>query len=211
MLNIFRKQAQSPLIQVLVLVIAVVFVFWGVGSDTGSNRTAVATVNKVEISYQNFRQAYEQAVDNVRQQFGGQIPPALLKQLGIQQQVLSQLIQAELLRQGGEEMGIKLSDLTAQQKIKTMEIFQEDGQFNLQRYEALLSQNRMTPSNFESGIKSDLQANRVRDDLGSFALVPASAVDHWLAYSEEEIKLAYVQFDAASFEDKVETEETELA
>ncbi|RWX49881.1 SurA N-terminal domain-containing protein, partial [Candidatus Electrothrix marina] len=135
MLNILRKQAQSPLIQALVLVIVIVFIFWGFGGNKNNGRTAVATVNKVDISYQDYIKAYNQTTDNFRQQFGGKIPPALLEQLGIQQQVLSRLIQSELLRQGGEKIGVRVSDLMVQEKIKEMEVFQEDGRFNQQRYE----------------------------------------------------------------------------
>ncbi|MCI5121677.1 MAG: peptidylprolyl isomerase, partial [Candidatus Electrothrix sp. AUS4] len=135
MLNILRKQAQSPLIQILVLVIVVVFIFWGFGGNKNSGRLPVATVNKVDISYQDYAQAYNQASENFRRQFGDNIPPALLEQLGLQHQVLSQLIRSELIRQGGEEIGIRVSDLMVQEKIKEMEAFQENGQFNQQRYE----------------------------------------------------------------------------
>jgi len=211
MLNILRKQAQSPLIQALVLVIVIVFIFWGFGGNKNNGRTAVATVNKVDISYQDYIKAYNQTTDNFRQQFGGKIPPALLEQLGIQQQVLSRLIQSELLHQGGEKIGVRVSDLMVQEKIKEMEVFQEDGRFNQQRYEDLLSRNRMTPTAFEDSIKSDLRTDRVTNDLAGFALVPDNEIDRWLAYSEEEVKLAYVQLKAADFEDKVEIKEDELA
>jgi peptidyl-prolyl cis-trans isomerase D len=211
MLNILRKQAQSPLIQALVLIIVIVFIFWGFGGNNNNRRTAVATVNKVDISYQDYMQAYNRTADNFRQQFGGKIPPALLEQLGIQQQVLSQLIRSELLRQGGEEIGVRVSDLMVQEKIKEMEVFQENGRFNQQRYEDLLARNRMTPTAFEDSMKSDLRTNRVTNDLASFALVADNEIDRWLAYSEEEIKLAYVQIKPADFEDKVEIKEDELA
>ncbi|MCI5130281.1 MAG: hypothetical protein D3904_01875 [Candidatus Electrothrix sp. EH2] len=211
MLNILRKKAQSPLIQVLVLVIAIVFIFWGVGGPGNKNRTAVATVNKVGISYKDYVEAYNRAADNVRQRFGGKIPPALLEQLGIQQQVLRQLIRSELVRQGGEKIGVRVSDLMVQEHIKNMEVFRENGKFNQQRYENLLAQNRMTPTVFENSIKSDIRADRVTGDIAGFALIPESEVDRWLAYSEEEIKLAYVRFQAADFEDKVEVTEEELA
>lgn len=211
MLNILRKKAQSPLIQVLVLVIAIVFIFWGVGGNGNNNRTAVATVNKVGISYQDYVQAYNRAADNVRQQFGGKIPPALLEQLGIQQQVLRQLIRSELVRQGGQKIGVRVSDLMVQEHIKNMEVFRENGKFNQQRYEDLLARNRMTPTVFENSIKSDLGADRVSSDVAGFALIPESEIDRWLAYSEEEIKLAYVEFKAADFADKVEVTEEDLA
>jgi peptidyl-prolyl cis-trans isomerase D len=210
MLNILRKRAQSPLIQGLVLVIAVVFIFWGFGGNQGNNRTAVATVNKIDITYQNYIQAYNQATDNFRQQFGGQIPPALLEQLGIKQQVLSQLIQSELLHQGGEKIGVRVSDLMVQEKIKKMEVFQKDGRFNQQRYEDLLARNRMTPTVFEDNIKSDLRTERVTKDLAAFALISDYEIDRWLAYNEEEIRLHYIQLNAADFENKVVIEEEEL-
>ncbi len=211
MLNILRKQAQSPLIQALVLAIVIVFIFWGFGGNKNNGRTAVATVNKVDISYQDYMQAYNQTAENFRQQFGGKIPPALLEQLGIQQQVLSQLIRSELLRQGGEEIGVRVSDLMVQEKIKEMEVFQENGRFNQQRYEDLLARNRMTPTAFEDSMKADLRTDRVTNNLASFALVADNEIDRWLAYSEEEVKLAYVQLNAADFENKVEIKEDELA
>lgn len=211
MLNVLRKQAQSTLIQGLVLVIAIVFIFWGVGSNMNNNRNSVATVNDQEISYQDYQRAYEQAVDNLQQQFGGQIPPGLLEGMGVKQQVVGQLIQAELLRQGGEEMGIVLSDLATQREIEKMEAFQQDGNFDLSRYKSVLSQNRMTPTSFEGGLKADLQRRRVTDDVGSFAVVSDSAVQDWLAYTGEEIQFAYVIFEPSSFEEKVEVKDSELA
>lgn len=211
MLNILRKRAQSPLIQGLVLVIAVVFIFWGFGGNQGNNQTAVATVNKVNITYQDYVQAYNQATENFRQQFGGKLPPALMEQMGIKQQVLNELIQSELLRQGGEEIGVRVSDLVAQEKIKKMEVFHEKGRFNQQRYEDLLARNRMTPTVFENSIKSDLRTQRVIDDIAGFALVPDYEVDRWLAYSEEEIKLNYVQLNVADFEKNVVIQDDELS
>ena len=211
MLNVLRKQAQSTLIQGLVLVIAIVFIFWGVGANMNNNRNSVATVNGAEISYQQYQRAYDQAVENFRKQFGGQIPPGLLEGMGIKQQVVGQLIQAELLRQGGEEMGVVASDLLARREIERMAAFQQNGHFDLDQYKAVLSQNRMTPTSFESGLKADLLTRRVTDDVGSFAVVPDSAVLDWLAYTEEEIKLDYVAFEPAAFADKVVVKDDELA
>ena len=211
MLNILRKQAQSPLIQALVLVIVVVFIFWGFGGNRNNGRTPVATVNKTGISYQEYAQAYNQAAENVRQQFGGKIPQALMEQLGIKQQVLRQLIQAELIRQGGEEIGVQVSDLMVQEHIKEMAVFQEDGKFNQQRYEDLLARNRRTPTAYEALVKSELRTDRVTGDIAAFALIPDTEIDRWLAYTHEEIKLAYVQFKAADFTDKVEVKDDELA
>ena len=211
MLNILRKQAQSTLIQALVVIIAIVFIFWGVGTNMNNNRNAAATVNDQEISFQDYQRAYERTVENFRQQFGGQIPPGLLEGMGIKQQVLRQLIQGELLRQGGEEMGIRVSDLAAQREIETMEVFQQGGRFDLEQYKAILSQNRMTPTSFEGGLRADLQSSRVTSDVGSFAVISDIAVRDWLAYNGEEIKFSYVTVKPEALEDQVEINESELA
>ena len=44
MLNFLRKNAQSVIIQVIVVVIAIVFVFWGVGAKLKDNPNAIAVV-----------------------------------------------------------------------------------------------------------------------------------------------------------------------
>lgn len=211
MLNVLRKQAQSPLIQAIVMVIVIVFVFWGVGTHLSGRRNAVATVNGTEISYQDYMRSYEQAVEGLRQQFGGKLPPGFVEQLGIKDQVLYRMIQTELLQQGGEQAGIRVSNMPVQKRISEMKVFQENGAFNLQRYKDILAQNRMTPASFEKGLQSDLRTERVREAVSSFALIPDNAAQRWLAYENEEIKLAYVKFEAADFTDKVQVDDKELA
>jgi len=211
MLDFLRKKAQSTLIQAVVAVIAVVFVFWGVGANLGGSRSSVATVNGTEISDVEFNRAYGQAVDGLQQQFGGRMPPGFADQLGIREQVLHRLVQAELLRQGGEEAGITVSELPVRQRIAEMDVFQENGKFSLQRYKDILSQNRMTPGSFEKGLKSDLSADRVQELAGSFAVISDNAAARWQAWSNEQIKLAYVKLEPADFTAKVAEDEKELA
>jgi peptidyl-prolyl cis-trans isomerase D len=211
MLDFLRKQAQSTLIQSVVLIIAVVFIFWGGSSSLSGHRTTLASVNGEEIPPQDYDRAYKQAVDGLQRQFGGTMPPGFAEQLGIKQQVLHRLIQAELLRQGGDEVGITVSDLPVQERVAQMEVFQEKGQFSLQRYKDILNQNRLTPSSFEKGLKSDLLTERVQELIGSFAAVSDSEIARRQAWTGEEIKLAYVKLEPASFEAQVKVDEKELA
>ena len=211
MLDFLRKKAQSTLIQAVVVVIAVVFIFWGVGTNLGGSRSSVATVNGTEIPDTDFSRAYSQAVDGLQQQFGGKMPPGFADQLGIREQVLHRLIQAELLRQGGEEAGVNISELPVRERSAEMEVFQENGKFSLQRYKDILKQNRMTPGSFEKGLQSDLSADRVQELVGSFAVISDNAAARWQAWTDEQLKMAYVKFAPADFEAKVAEDEQELA
>ena len=211
MLNILRKRAQSTVIQAMVLLIAVVFIFWGVGTNLNNNRNAVATVNGEEIPIQDYQRAYDRAVENYRQQFGGRIPPGLLESLNLKGQVVGQLIRAELFRQGAAEMGLAISKEATQRTIKKMDAFQENGQFNLGRYKEVLSRNRLTPTSFEGGIRNDMLTGLVVETIGSFAVLPETEMRGWLDFSEREINLGVRAVKSSDFEDKVEVDDAELA
>ena len=46
MLGLFRRKAQSPTLQFTILIIILVFIFWGVGkNDNNTAKNAIATVN----------------------------------------------------------------------------------------------------------------------------------------------------------------------
>jgi peptidyl-prolyl cis-trans isomerase D len=211
MLNMLRKQAQSTVIQALVLIIAIVFVFWGVGANLGTQRNALATVNDYEIPYEEYRRTYDTAIDNLRVQFGGSVPPGLLDGLGMKQQVLNQLIQAEIFRQGGREMGITVSKLETQDEIKAMEVFQQNGQFDLNRYEQILAQNSMTPVTFEASLRNDLLTTKVSEAIQKFAILPESEIQSRHDFANEQIRLAYASFKSGDFLDQVVVEEDKLA
>ena len=91
MLDLLRKKAQSPLIQGTILVIALVFIFWGAGSTYRGSRNGVATVNDEVISYEAYQKAYEQLANQYRNQFGGNLPKGLLETLDLEGQTLEQL------------------------------------------------------------------------------------------------------------------------
>ncbi|NOX79737.1 MAG: hypothetical protein GXP57_01350 [Deltaproteobacteria bacterium] len=211
MLTMLRKQAQSTVIQIMVLAIIIVFVFWGVGTNFMNKRNSVAVVNGEDIPVRDFQSSYDRALENYRQQFGGSIPRDILKKMDLKRQVLGQLIRGELLRQGGRAMGIPVSKLAIQLKIKNMPVFQQNGRFDMKRYKAVLAQNRMTPASFEEGLRHDLLIQRVSDSIRSFALVDDSEVQSRIDYANEEVKLAYVVMKGEDFQDKVEVKDKDLA
>ena len=211
MLNILRKNAQSVVVQAIVVIIAVVFIFWGVGTNLRDNPNALATVNGKEIPYRDFQQHYERAIEGYKQQFGGQMPQGFIESIGLKEQVLDQLIQSELLRQGAEQIGITIGKETVQRKIQEMAAFSTNGHFDLAQYKAVLEQNRMSPTTFESGVHNDLLINRVFAVVDSLAVVVPQEVVSWTEYIGQEIKLAYAEVKSESQLDKVEVSEDALA
>lgn len=209
MLDLLRKKAQSPLIQGTILIIALVFIFWGVGSYRGS-RNSVAQVNNETISYEEFQKAYERLSNQYREQFGGNIPKGLLDKLDLEGQAVEQLIQRSLLRQGAKEMGIMVSDLEIQQAIEKMAAFRSNGVFNVAQYRNILSSSGMTPTSFEAAMRTDLLAEKVTAYLSRFAKVTPMEVKNQFDFANEEIKIAYVPFTASDFKNKVHPSKEQL-
>ncbi len=211
MLDILRKNAQSVVVQAIVVIIAVVFIFWGVGTNLKGNPNALAVVNGKEIAYRDFQQSYERAVERYKQQFGGQLPQGFVESIGLKEQVLDQLIQSELLRQGAESVGIDISKEAVQRKIQEMEVFAKNGRFDLASYKTVLEQNRLSPTSFEGGVRNDLLTNRMLDALGSFSMVSAQEVRNWIDYIEQEINLAYAALASEDYVAQVKVADDALA
>jgi len=211
MLNILRKNAQSIVVQAIVVIIAVVFIFWGVGTNLKDNPNALAVVNGKEIPYRDFQQSYERAVESYKQQFGGQMPQGFLQSIGLKEQVLDQLIQSELLRQGAEKIGIKISKEAVQRKIQEMAVFNNNGRFDLANYKAVLERNKLSPTSFEAGIQNDLLMNRTIGALGTFAVVPAQEVRNWIEYIDQEIKLVHTAVNSEDHIAQVKVDNDALA
>jgi peptidyl-prolyl cis-trans isomerase D len=210
MLDLLRNKAQSPFIQGTILIIVLVFVFWGVGSSYRGNLNAVATVNDEAISYEEFQKTYEQIATQYRDQFGGNLPKGLLDNLDLEGQTLDQLIQRTLLRQGAREMGIMVSDLEVQQAVEKMEAFRTDGIFNVEQYNSILRSSGMTPTSFEESMRNDLITGKVLANLSRFAKLTPLEVDEQFAFVNEEINIEYVAFSSTDFSEKVEPGEEEL-
>ncbi|MBM9613380.1 SurA N-terminal domain-containing protein [Desulfobulbus rhabdoformis] len=210
MLNIIRKNAQSLVIQAVVVIIALVFIFWGVGGKLRNSSNAMAVVNGKEIGFRDFQQSYDRAADQYQQQFGGQLPENFLKSIHLKEQVAQQLVQRELLRQGAEAAGIHISEEAIQRKIKMIPTFTRNGHFDMDQYQSVLEQNRLSPTTFENSISNDLLLDRTTELIGDFAEMPAAEMQHWLNYLDQELKLNYAEISPKAYRAEVEVNDTSL-
>ncbi len=205
MLQILRKKAQSPFIQFIVVIIALVFIFWGVGTQLRrGSREAALVVNGEEISFQEFQQAYDRAYQRLSDQFGGNVPKGLAETFGVKQQVIRQLIQTTLLRQGAQQMGLLVSSQEIQAIIKNMVQFQDKGNFDIDRYKAVLAANRMAPTKFEASMKFDKLSEVASREIGNFASVATDfEIQQIYSQQNEKIAIKFVQISPDQFQDKV--------
>lgn len=212
MLQILRKKAQSPFIQAIVVIIALVFVFWGVGTNIGNNNQAAIVVNGEEISFQHFQQAYDRAYQQMAAQFGGNVPKGLAETFGLKQQVINQIVQTALLRQGAAAMGIVVSGEEIRRLIEEMPQFQELGAFSIEKYKDILAANKMAPSKFEQSIRLDHISEAAVQRITGFSSI---ATDQEIAdiYSRrnEKVAIAFAKISPSAYFSKVTVDDAALS
>ncbi|MBW1635534.1 MAG: SurA N-terminal domain-containing protein, partial [Deltaproteobacteria bacterium] len=212
MLRLLRNKAQSTFIQIIVVIIALVFIFWGVGTNMMGSREAALVVNGKEISFQEFQQAYDRAYQRLSDQFGGNVPKGMAETLGIKQQVINQLVQTSLLRQGADEMGLVISGDEVHDIINEMVQFQESGSFNLTKYKTLLASNRLTPTKFEASIRYDKLSETAVREINNFVTVASDfEIEDIFNQINREVSLDYVKVSPSQFTGQVKLDDKILA
>src|SRR6266567_2230103 len=125
------------------------------GADAAAGET-IANVAGHEITAGEFRRTYQAQLQAYRASYGGNMSEQLLKQLGIDQQILQQLVDERAALAEADRLGIKASDEEVRQRIFSMPAFQENGAFiGDQRYQQLLRMQRppLSPSEFEDSVR----------------------------------------------------------
>ncbi len=146
MLLKIREKSQGVFSWLILLMICVPFALWGIQNylDVGEE-SPVATVGEKEFFQRDINRAYSQYSENFK---GMNIDETQLKKLA-----LEKLIRDEVLLQHVEDEGLAVTDKSVRDFVATLEYFQTDGKFDKERYQALLSQQKITSDEFVRRIK----------------------------------------------------------
>src|SRR5262245_40895253 len=139
--------------------------FLGQSTQGAADNAVVATVDGRDITAARFRRLYQQQLQQFRQSYGGNIDERLLKQLGIDQRIVQQMIQEEVSLAEAARLGITASDAEVRERILALPAFQENGQFiGDQRYRQILQMQNppMRPSDFEGQVRSSIVAEKLQ-------------------------------------------------
>jgi peptidyl-prolyl cis-trans isomerase D len=120
---------------------------------------AVAVVEGQEIRAEEFRRAYQSQMQAYRAAYGANMNEQLLKQLGVDRQVLQQMIDDEAALAEAQRLGVRVSNQEIAHRIGSMPTFQENGGFiGEARYRQILQAQRppLTPATFEENVRKGL-------------------------------------------------------
>jgi peptidyl-prolyl cis-trans isomerase D len=221
MLDRMRRHRGS-LKWILALVVLAFVIFYipaflgkgGGGPGGGASSDTVATVDGHEITASEFQRAYQAQIQMYRGAYGGNVSDQMLKQLGIDQQILQQMVDEQASLAEAKKQGIDVSNAELEQRILAIPAFQENGQFiGQERYAALLRMQRppMSVEEFEESMRKSLVVDKFRAALTQWVSVSDKDVEQEYQKRNEKVKLELVSFPADKFRSEVTVSDADLA
>jgi peptidyl-prolyl cis-trans isomerase D len=196
-----RQQAGNWLIKVLLGAIVIVFIFWGVGSFRAQRGGRVALINGDQITLDEYREAYNNLIERLRNRFGNNLNEDMIKMLRVKEQALNQLIDNKLLVQEARRFKFRVSNEELADAIMQIEAFQRAGVFDNRMYQNVLSRLRMTPEEFEIAQREAMLIERVTDLITNSVKVSDSEVKEWINWAHASVNIDFVRFDSNKYKD----------
>jgi len=178
-----------------------------------ASNSVVAEVEGRDITAAQFRRVYNQQMQAYRQSYGANIDDRLLKQLGIDQRIVQQMIQEEASLAEAKRLGITASDAEVRERIVALPAFQDNGQFiGDQRYRALLRMQTppMRPDEFEDQIRRSIISEKLQAALTAWITVDDADVMSEYKKRYERVKLQVVNLPAAKYHEGLTATDAEV-
>ena len=138
--------------------IAAVFVvsmgWWGFEHNRDES---VVTVGAHRVSRDDYQRAYQNLYRFYKDQFGGEIPEAQLKE-----QVANELVGYYLWLDAALDMGVVVTADEIRETIMNTPVFQTEGKFDPAKYKSLLAQSRLKPEMYESSRQAELMIEKAQ-------------------------------------------------
>ena len=181
---------------------------------TGALTDVVATVGEREITVGEFRTVYLRQLRSYQAQSGGEITAEILRSMGLDRQILQQMIDEYAALQEAERLGVTVTDKEIRDRIVSFPAFQQNGQFvGEQAYvqSLRLQSPPMTPAQFEEDIRRSLMLERLQAAVTDWITVTDEDLRREHVRRSETISVSAISFRADDFREGIEATDADVA
>ena len=181
---------------------------------TGALTEVVATVGEREITVREFRTVYLRQLQSYQAQSGGEITAEILRSMGLDRQILQQMIDEYAALQEAERLGVTVTDKEIRDRIVSFPAFQQNGQFvGEQAYiqSLRLQSPPMTPAQFEEDIRRSLMLERLQAAVTDWITVTDEDLQREHVRRSETISVSAISFRADDFREGIEATDADVA
>lgn len=179
--------------------IAISFAIWGIGDIfRGFGRSTVAKVGSTEITVDQFRQIYNDRLQQLGRQLGRPISTEQARLLGLERQLAGQLVAEAALDQSARKMGLNISDAEVARQIMNDQSFRgANGQFDRSRFEQMIRSAGYNEQRFATEQKRVTLRREIAETIGGEMPLPKTMADALNRFENEQRAIDYVVLDAA--------------
>lgn len=174
----------------------------------------LASVDSEAVTVGAFQRRYTAQLAAYRNAYGGQVSEQLLRQLGIEQQIVQQLIDEQAMVVEARRQNVTVSDVEVRERILSVPAFQENGAFiGEARYRQMLQfQNPpMTTTEFEDTMRRAIAVDKLRSTVTGWMSVTDAEVADEFKKRNEKVKLDVVPLTADVFRSQVTATDADVA
>ncbi len=193
MLDGIRSGAHSFVIKIAFGLIILVFIFWGIGSNT-SNSGIVAKVNGEPITINEFQQAYNQMANEIKSVIPD-LTEEQLKSFQLENRVLQNVIIRKLFLSEAKRIGLDVSAKELRDTLMALPFFHdESGKFSAELYEQRLKAFGQSSAVFENNLRLDLLPQKFQEVVTAGVFGDKNIAQKMFAFQGERRSMDYVLF-----------------
>jgi len=185
MLGSIRKFSSSIFAKVFLFIVAIPFIFWGMGDVFRSgNQNTIVKIDNEKISTKDFAEYLNYYTD----------PNEELNEILLKNK-LSNFISEKLLEKEIKNLKIILSKNSLSKIIKNEKIFQKDGKFSRTDYEKFLITNGLTAVTFERNMLNQSKKKQIIDFVSGGVLPSQFSVEYIYDKINQKINIKIVNVE----------------
>jgi peptidyl-prolyl cis-trans isomerase D len=211
MLDKMRGAAKSWVAKILIGLLVISFgVFWGIQDVfRGYQSDALASVGDQKITAQEFSNQLQDSIQDYARRTGQSITPDIAREIGLDRQVLNDLMRAAALDAETGKLKLAISDTQLAAIIAKEPAFQgAGGKFDPEVFRGILSRNNITEQQYLASERKRFLRTSISDSASENFVAPAVLVEAAYRHRNEErdarffvVKALHTDVPAASDDD----------
>ena len=191
-------------------VLAIFLDFGSVMRQGNSPNAEAARVGGESVSREDFERQYRMLEERVKQMYGDQATPQLIKQLQLPFQALNAAVDQRILLAEARRSGFQAPDDEVREMILQF-MKDEQGHFiGDTRYAEVLARNGYTPQTFEDEVRREILLNKLDEALRSSLWVSDAEVERTYRDQVERAKVRYIEVPRSQFPQAAQVPASEI-
>ena len=177
--------------------IAISFTIWGIGDIfRGFGRSSLARIGDTEIQIEQFRQLYNDRLQQLARQLGRQLSLDQARALGLDRQIVAQLFAEVTIDERVKMLKLGVSDAEIARRITNDPVFQgPNGRFDRVRFEQMIRQAGFTEQRFLADQRRQTLRRQLITTILQGSTLPPVAIEAAERYRNEQRAIDYVLLD----------------